>query len=139
MKQFCLIVFGFFFGTIAVHANNLVIGTTTYSSANQTLTFTVSWDNSWSISSGPSNWDAVWIFVKRQNCSGNNDWVHQLVSTTSADHAAQTGGATSSVVAVNATSDGMGVFVRRIGTNVVGNVATQTITCLLYTSDAADE
>ena len=131
MKQFCLIVFGFFLSTIAVKANNLVIGTTTYSSANQTLTFSVAWDNSWSISSGPSNWDAVWIFVKRQNCSGNNDWVHQLVSTSSADHNAQTGGATSTIVAVNAVSDGMGVFVRRIGTNVVGNVAAQTITLKL--------
>lgn len=131
MKQFCLIVFGFFLSTFAVKANNLVIGTTTYSSANQTLTFTVAWDNSWSISSGPSNWDAVWIFVKRQNCSGNNDWVHQLVSTTNADHNAQTGGSASTVVAVNAAADGMGVFVRRIGTNVVGNVAAQTITLKL--------
>jgi formylglycine-generating enzyme required for sulfatase activity len=135
MKNFsflvvCLLCFAF-----SSKANNLTIGTTTYSSSNQTLTFTVAWDNSWSISAGPSNWDAVWIFVKRQNCSGNNNWVHQLVSTTSSDHLAQTGGSTSSVVAVNAVSDGMGVFVRRIGTNVVGSVAAQTITLKLASTN----
>lgn len=131
MKQFSVLVLSLLCFVLHANANNLTIGATTYSSSNQTLTFTVAWDNSWSISAGPSNWDAVWIFVKRQNCSGNNNWVHQLVSTTSADHLAQTGGATSTIVAVNAVSDGMGVFVRRIGSNVTGNVTAQTITLKL--------
>lgn len=135
MKQFSVFMVSLLCFVLASKANNLTIGTTTYSSSNQTLTFTVAWDNSWSISSGPSNWDAVWIFVKRQNCSGNNNWVHQLVSATSSDHLAQTGGATSTVVAVNAVADRMGVFVRRIGTNVVGNVAAQTITLKLASTN----
>lgn len=112
-----------------VFANNLAISAPVYSAEN--LTFTISWDNSWNISSGPSNHDAVWIFIKRQKCTGNNNWVHQLVSTTSGDHTAKTGINPSSIVSVIGVSDGMGVFIKRIGTDVVGNVASQTITLKL--------
>jgi formylglycine-generating enzyme required for sulfatase activity len=110
-------------------ANNLAISTPVYSA--ETLTFTISWDNSWNISVGPSNHDAVWIFVKRQKCTGNNDWVHQLISTTASDHTAKTGTNPSTVVSVVPVSDGFGVFIKRIGTNVTGNVASQTITLKL--------
>ena len=131
MRQlFFLLICSFSF-FIKGYANNLTIGTSTYTASNQTLTFNVSWDNSWSINAGPSNWDAVWIFVKRQNCTGNNNWVHQLLSTNSANHTAKDGIATSTQVAIDAVSDGMGVFVRRIGNNVVGNVTAQSITIKL--------
>ncbi len=131
MKQvyFLLLCLLSFLGN--VYANNLTIGTSTYTASNQTLTFSVAWDNSWSINAGPSNWDAVWIFVKRQNCTGNNNWVHQLLSSTSADHTAKDGANTSTLVAIDAVADGMGVFVKRIGNNVVGNVSAQTITIKL--------
>jgi len=37
----------------------------TNNSANYTMVkFDVSWGNSWRTSSGPSNWDAAWVFVK---------------------------------------------------------------------------
>jgi formylglycine-generating enzyme required for sulfatase activity len=37
----------------------------TNAAANYTLVeFDLSWDNSWRTSSGPSNWDAAWVFVK---------------------------------------------------------------------------
>ncbi len=131
MKKFFLLVLCYMLFQVDLLANNLSIGTSTYNATNKTLSFTVAWNNSWSINAGPSNWDAVWIFVKRQNCNGNNNWVHQLLSTTSANHTAQDGVSTSTVVAVDATSDGMGVFVKRIGTNVVGNVSAQNITLKL--------
>ena len=134
MKQLYLLIVGSLLFIAQASANNLVIsGTPSYSSANQTLTFTMAWDNSWCINAGPTNWDAVWIFVKRQNCSGNNAWVHQKLSTTSGDHLAKlaSNSATSTDVQVDAVSDGMGVFVRRIGTNVVGNVASQIVTVKL--------
>ena len=108
-----------------LNANNLAISSPVYSA--ETLSFTISWDNSWNISSGPSNHDAVWIFVKRQKCTGNNEWVHQLVSTNVADHSAKTGVSPSTVVSVVTVADGVGVFIKRIGTNVTGNVASQTI------------
>lgn len=134
MKQLYLLIVGSLLFISQTFANNLVIsGTPSFSSANQTLTFTMAWDNSWCINAGPSNWDGVWIFVKRQNCSGNNAWVHQKLSTTSADHLAKlaSNSATSTDVQVDAVADGMGVFVRRIGTNVVGNVPSQIVTIKL--------
>lgn len=134
-NKFFLLCF-FCFIIVKAQANNLVIGTTPlYNHASQTLTFTISWDNSWSINAGPSNWDAVWIFVKRQKCTGNNNWVHQMLSTTSAQHSAYTGQNISTDVAVDAVQDGMGVFVKRIGVNVVGSVATQTITIKLASTN----
>ena len=134
MKQLYLIIVGSLLFLSQTFANNLVIsGTPSFSSANQTLTFTMAWDNSWCINAEPSNWDGVWIFVKRQNCSGNNAWVHQKLSTTSADHLAKlaSNSATSTDVQVDGVADGMGVFVRRIGTNVVGNVPSQIVTIKL--------
>ena len=137
MKKIYFLLVSILFFVGKTSANNLVIsGTPSYSSTDQTLTFTISWDNSWSISSGPSNWDAVWIFVKRQKCTGNNNWVHQLLSTTSSDHSAKVTATnvTSGIVSVDAVTDGVGVFVKRIGTNVIGSVASQTVTLKLGTS-----
>jgi formylglycine-generating enzyme required for sulfatase activity len=128
MKNILTTIFILLF-TNHVFANNLAISAPVYNA--ETLTFTISWDNSWNISTGPSNHDAVWVFIKRQKCTGNNDWVHQLVSTTSGDHLAKTGVSTSTVVSVIGVSDGMGVFIKRIGTDVVGAVASQTITLKL--------
>jgi formylglycine-generating enzyme required for sulfatase activity len=132
MKQFYLIIVGCLLFLSQAFANNLVIsGTPSYTDATKILRFNIQWDNSWSINSGPANWDGVWIFVKRQNCSGTNNWVHQKLSTTSADHSAKIGANASTDVQVDAVTDGMGVFIRRIGTvaspNVVGNVPVQTV------------
>lgn len=137
MKKIYFLIVCILFFVEKSNANNLVIsGTPIYSSANQTLTFTMSWDNSWSITSGPSNWDAVWIFVKRQKCTGNNNWVHQVLSSTSSNHSAKVTATnvTSDIVSVDAVSDGVGVFVKRIGSNVIGNVASQTVTLKLETA-----
>jgi formylglycine-generating enzyme required for sulfatase activity len=136
MKKIRLILTLLLFSSI-VKANNLNISAPTYS--NETLSFTISWENSWNINVGPSNFDAVWIFVKRQKCGvDNNKWVHQLLSTTSSDHNAKVSGVTSTVVSVLSVSDGMGVFIKRLPDasssnppNAVGNVTTQTITLKL--------
>ena len=132
MKQLYLIIAGCLLFLSQANANNLVIsGTPSYTDATKILRFNIQWDNSWCINSGPSNWDGVWVFVKRQNCSGNNNWVHQKLSTTSADHVAKIGANVSTDVQIDAVNDGMGVFIRRVGTvaspNVVGNVASQTV------------
>lgn len=128
-----IVVLLFLLLTSQVNANNLSISSPVYSA--ETLSFTISWDNSWNVSSGPSNHDAVWIFVKRQKCTGNNEWVHQLVSTNAADHSAKTGASNSTIVSVVAVGDGLGVFIKRIGTNVTGNVGSQTINLKLATTN----
>ena len=45
-------------------ANNLVIANPNYNDGNKTLTFTITWDNSWKITGGPNNYDGVWVFIK---------------------------------------------------------------------------
>jgi hypothetical protein len=65
MKNILTTIFILLF-TNHVFANNLAISAPVYSA--ETLTFTISWDNSWNISTGPSNHDAVWVFIKRQKC-----------------------------------------------------------------------
>ncbi len=52
-------------------------------SVNQTviIQFDLNWENSWRINSGPSNWDAAWIFVKFR--SNNGSWSHARINTSS--------------------------------------------------------
>jgi len=106
-------------------ANNLNIGTPVVVGPN--LQFTISWDNSWNTSITPSNWDGVWVFVKRQNCS-DNLWSHSLLSTVSSNHSVAGG-----VLRVDAVADGMGVFIRR---SAIGNgdIATALVTLSLQTA-----
>ena len=113
-------------------ANNLQLGTPVINALTPTLiSFTIQWDNSWKISSGPSNWDAVWIFIKYQNCATNNlPWQHVGLSTTSTDHTV-TGG----ILQVDATTDGKGVFIHRIA-NGSGNVSSATVTLKMTITDA---
>lgn len=105
-------------------ANNLVISTPIYSDANKTITFIISWDNSWKITTGPSNFDGVWVFIKRQACSSTNIWASALVSTTSSDHTTSITG--TNLLTVDAVADGMGVFIRRASSGL-GNIAAHTI------------
>lgn len=116
-------------------ANNLVIANPNYNDNNKTLTFTITWDNSWKITGGPNNYDGIWVFIKRQACSSTNAWATALLSTTSTDHtaAAVTGGAAAKLLTVDAVSDGMGVFIRR-QYNGLGSIPAHTITLQLNSS-----
>jgi formylglycine-generating enzyme required for sulfatase activity len=122
-----LLLFGslLFLSSNSLKANNLVIGTPTVVGNN--IAVTISWDNSWSTTVTPANFDAVWVFVKRQACS-DNLYNHALVSTVSGNHAVSGG-----VLQVDAVTDGMGVFVRRSSTGN-GNIATATLTLALQTA-----
>ena len=62
------------------YANNLQIANVTKVSDNE-LSFTVSWDNSWNVSSFH---DAAWIFVKYKNSLGQ--WKHVDISGYSNDY-----------------------------------------------------
>ena len=114
------------------YANNLVIGTPTYNGTTNKITFTVKWDNSWRVNSGPSNWDAVWLFVKRQPCGINGIWSHAVLSTTSSDHAVNS----SYGLVVDAVADGMGVFIRRpaSASNAIGSLSGAIDVSLKLTS-----
>ncbi len=88
-----------------IKANNVSISAVTVPD-NLHVQFNISWDNSWYTA---TNWDAVWIFVKSQDCAGTTTWDHVGMSTTPADHTVSGG----TGLYVEVSSDGKGVFVRR--------------------------
>lgn len=123
MKKLFLVTILFLAISFQSKANNLVVGTPTIS-GNQ-LTFTIKWDNSWYVTTGPSNWDAVWIFVKRQSCvsGGISPWLHAQLSPTSQS-------VTGTVLQVDTVSDNAGIFIRRAAPGL-GNINQETITLTL--------
>src|SRR5690554_7241205 len=65
-------------------ANNLSIGAVSLIN-DSTLTFEISWENSWRTDSPPYNHDAVWLFVKKRDCGGSQ-WSHTDLSPVSTAH-----------------------------------------------------
>jgi formylglycine-generating enzyme required for sulfatase activity len=111
-------------------ANNLVIGTPTIS--GNTISFTIQWDNSWRVSPAPSNWDAVWVFVKRQACDqpNENPWLHEVLA--SSGHSV-----TGSQLQVDLPADQRGVFIRR-NADGIGNITQSTVTLTLASNVGSD-
>ena len=111
-KKICLLVSLIILLTLPLMANNISIdGTVTLTeqvAANDYthIKFNISWDNSWKVSSGPSNWDAAWVFAKWKLSSGT-EWAHCTLSSTDGDHTAPSGST------IDAASDGTGIFIYR--------------------------
>ncbi len=103
---------------ITSSANNVEITGTSVSGSN--ITFNISWENSWNANVAPANWDAVWVFVKFQDCN-TRLWAHAGLSTVAGDHSA------ASPLQVDPASDGKGVFIRRSALGG-GNIAATSIT-----------
>ncbi len=105
------------------YSNNLVISDVTLTN-DSTLTFKVSWENSWRTNNAPYNHDAVWLFIKKRDCA-SLQWSHVNLSLTSAHHS------TSSPLEVyldgrDAGSSAKGVFVRRSSAGT-GNISGITV------------
>ena len=107
------LIFGF-----NAKANNLTITGTTVVGSN--VTFNISWDNSWNANVAPANWDAVWVFIKYQDCN-TRLWAHAGLSTVAGDHTA------ASPLQVDTVTDGKGVFIRRSALGG-GNIGSTSIT-----------
>jgi len=104
-----------------IQVTNPTLGT--LSSGSTTVTFDVTWTNSWRHTGGgapaPNNWDAAWVFVKFRKNGG--DWAHASLNNTG--HS--TGSGTAATIAVGypntssafniATNPGVGVFLYRSG------------------------
>jgi formylglycine-generating enzyme required for sulfatase activity len=130
MKKIAIyLIFSFAVSSISF-ANNLVIGTPTVSGS--TVTFTIKWDNSWNVTDGPANWDAVWIFVKRQTCAANtlNPWIH-------ADIAVSGHTVDGTQLQIDTVTDNKGVFIRRNAVGV-GNITQATVTLTLSSAIGSD-
>ncbi len=112
----------------AVQANNLQITGTSVDTASGEITFSIKWDNSWKTNIAPANHDAVWVFIKYQDCA-DKLWRHANLSTVSADHSV--GG----LLKADAVSDGKGVFVYR-NANGGGNIPFTTVTLKMNVAGA---
>ncbi|MFM8487586.1 MAG: hypothetical protein ACKOCH_14755, partial [Bacteroidota bacterium] len=60
-------------------ANNIQVSNLSLQDENRldgyvTVKFDLTWENSWRLSTGASNWDAAWVFVKFR--VGNGEWRH---------------------------------------------------------------
>jgi len=108
MKLYVII----FVMVIGVNANNITVSNVTLVNQNTStntveIQFNISWENSWRVSSAPNNYDAAWIFVKYKDST--NEWKHATLSSSSGDHTPVSG------TAIDAVSDGKGVFLYRSG------------------------
>lgn len=105
---------------ITTQANNLQISGTTVDTSTGEITFNIKWDNSWKTNIAPANYDAVWVFVKYQDCA-DKLWKHADLSPTSANHVA--GG---TILKIDGVTDGKGAFIYR-KINGGGNITSTSI------------
>lgn len=88
MKKTSLLISFIFVTVINAIGNNLQISGITVNQSTKIVSFTVSWENSWRVTSAPSNWDAVWVFVKFKACSASSAtaFTHGVLTSITADH-----------------------------------------------------
>lgn len=80
------------------------------------LNFSVSWENSWRVSTtAPNNYDAVWIFVKFRDCAGMQ-WNHALIDSAG----------TVAPLRADTVTDRMGIMVYRTSDGV-GNISPTNV------------
>ncbi|MEQ9423361.1 MAG: hypothetical protein RJQ09_03005 [Cyclobacteriaceae bacterium] len=106
----------------ALLANNVAISNVTLTGQDTGNDFTliqfdISWENSWRVSSGPANYDAVWVFAKYR--VGGGAWNHVWLNEDGVGHTEPTGsdidiGLEDDGSAFNATTNpGLGAFIYR--------------------------
>lgn len=120
-------------------ANDIVVSTASLTGQNTTagannvanftfVRFNLSWSNSWRVGTGPSNWDAAWVFVKYRIEGGTGctpgAWQHASISAVPAHHSITTDNGTPGTFAP--TADNKGVFIHRSG-NGTGAINWQQI------------
>ena len=110
--------------SFSLWANNLQISNVTLTN-DSTLTFSISWENSWRLDGTPPyNHDAVWLFVKKRDCA-SSQWSHTDLSATVGDHT--TGSPLEAYVdGKDSSSVAKGIFVRR-KTDGVGNISSVSV------------
>ncbi len=79
--MFCL----FMFASYSVFANNITVSNFSLTGQNAAnhyvmVKFDITWENSFRVSTGPSNWDAAWVFVKYR--VGTGAWMHTWLNNT---------------------------------------------------------
>lgn len=110
--------------------NNLIISNPSLQGQNKSLhyvliKFDVGWNNSWRLTSGPSNWDAAWIFVKYR-LQGQTTWQHATLNyvdgTGSGDGHSEPAGSDINSSEDNGIGGSYGVFIHASGALSQSNV-----------------
>ena len=125
-KKIAIAAIGLF--AVNTQANNLKITGTSVDTSAGTVTFNLQWDNSWRTNIAPANYDAVWVFLKYQDCA-DKLWKHANLSVTSSDHS------TASRLKIDAVTDGKGVFVYRSAIGG-GNISSTSVTLKMNVASA---
>jgi formylglycine-generating enzyme required for sulfatase activity len=107
-----------------IEANNVDVTNLSVDQASQKATFTLSWENSWNLTTLPNNFDAIWVFVKFRQ---GGVWSHGLLSTTPANHTL------SSSLAIASLTDAIGIMIRR-STNGNGTINSNNSVTLQLTN-----
>jgi formylglycine-generating enzyme required for sulfatase activity len=102
-----------------LQANNITVSNLSLTGTNTTdkyvmVQFDLTWENSWRYSSGLTNWDAAWVFVKYR--VGTGEWQHARLNSTghSGSGATIDAGLQTPGSAFNATTNpAVGVFIYR--------------------------
>ncbi len=92
LRLFLLCCTLFSFSTLK--ANNIAVSNISLTGQNAASNYTLikfdlSWENSWRISVGPSNWDAAWVFAKYRYNGG--EWEHVTLSDDPNHHSVPAG------------------------------------------------
>jgi formylglycine-generating enzyme required for sulfatase activity len=116
-----------------MQANNLQITNLSVNWAAQTVTFDISWENGWRLTTPPANWDAAWVFVKFRQCNAISDpWTHGRISTNLSDHIfpSQLEPVLSdgSAVGIDPVPNNLGVMLRHTNTGTFATVGPYTVT-----------
>ncbi len=130
------VVFVFFISMSNAYSNNLQISNITINNKNIIdhtvfVQFDISWENSWRLSTGPSNWDAAWVFIKYRVNGGV--WKHATLSATDLDHISTVGST------VDASADGKGAFIFRSAVGSGNNAWTAQLKWLYGADGMADD
>ena len=96
-----------YLASFQVLSNNITVSNISLEGLNEVnntvlVEFDLSWENSWRVSAGPSNWDAAWVFVKYR--ANNGTWNHANINVASPGGSGAT---------VEVTSDEVGAMVYR--------------------------
>ncbi|GAB1857023.1 hypothetical protein MHTCC0001_18590 [Flavobacteriaceae bacterium MHTCC 0001] len=121
LKKFRIVILTTLCYATCAFANNITVNNISLENLNEPsswvqVEFDISWENSWRISAGPSNYDAAWVFIKYRVNSG--DWQHAQLAQT--DFVAPAGSI------VDVTTDGIGAFVYR-DSDGSGNINLQDL------------
>ena len=127
-----IVILFLFLGFIVTRtfANNITVSNVALKGQNKVLDYTlvqfdISWNNSWRVSTGPSNWDAAWVFVKyrlKTQTTWNHATLNWVNGTGSGDGHTEPTNSDINSSNDNAANGAYGVFIRRNADMAQANV-----------------